>query len=110
MDTNGYPTDEELDTIEKWDFRKNGIEEFLSYIRDNWEYADIGYYDLKKSEDGKIWNLELHTGGWSGNECMIDSINNNFVFWAITWRKSELGGHYYFEIKPELFKNEKGVK
>lgn len=43
-------------------------------------------------------------------EFINSSINNNFVFWAITWRKSERGGHYYFEIKPELFKNEKGVK
>jgi hypothetical protein len=52
---------------------------------------------LGVEHDGR--KLELHTGGWSGNEEII-SVLQNSMFWVMYWQKSERGGHYYFEL-PE---------
>ena len=53
MDAEGYPTDEELETIEKWnpqDFR--GL---MHYIHSLWKYADVGYWGQDPRES--IFNL-----------------------------------------------------
>ena len=85
-----YPTDKELERIEKWLHQERGL---IDFVRSLWEYADVGYFVL----DGN--KLELHTGGWSGNEDIIEALKSNFIFWNVTWRKSERGGHYYFILE-----------
>ena len=94
MDANHYPTKQELKTIERWDLDKEPIEELLGYIEDLWCWPDWGY-ELKGK---RILRLELHTGGWSGNESIIESLERNFVFWSLYWEKTTRGGHYYFRI------------
>ena len=96
-----YPTDEELETIKNWNFLKQPLDGFLSLLESIWKYADIGFFDLSGK---KILKLELHTGGWSGNENTISAIQNNYIFWMICWIKSTRGGHYYFKINRKLFK------
>ena len=97
MDKDGYPTDEELQEIRQWS--KNRIVDYdvlglLDYIRDRWRYADSGYFKLVGK---RVLRLELHTAGWSGNESIIDALQEN-VFWFMWWQKSTRGGHYYFRI------------
>jgi hypothetical protein len=94
-----YPTEDELAKIENWDFKTGSIREFIDMVRSLWHWED--YTDL---EIMKAWSLVLHTGGWSGNEEIIEALQKNFIFWSMTWQKSERGGHYYFKINPELFK------
>jgi len=105
MDIDGYPTEEELSIIEKWNFSTETFEadmvHFIEYIKERWKYAEVGYF---KYEGQK---LELHTGGWSGNEDMIDAIQKNTMFWVFTWQQSKRGGHYYFKI-PRI--NDKASK
>ena len=36
------------------------------------------------------------TGGWSGNEDIIDAMIENSLAWVVTWHKSERGGLYVF--------------
>ena len=105
MDEDGYPTDEELKTIRKWDFTKKPIHDFLSFIHSCWNWADgPGWhgYDLTGK---RILKLSLHTGGWSGNEETISAIMDNRIFWIMCWQKSVVGGHYYFRIRLKNFKN-----
>lgn len=91
MDENGYPTDEDLEAIEKYDVLKNGVDGLLDMLEGLWHYGHPYFI-----REGK--KLELHTGGWSGNEEIIGALQKNY-FWFFYWQKSERGGHYYFKIK-----------
>ena len=97
-----YPTTSELKQIKDWDI--NDFINLLSFIEDLWWSPDWGF----KMEWGKdrlnnkrpVILLELHTGGWSGNEDIIYSLLENRMFkslWYTQWNRS---GHYRFEINP----------
>lgn len=100
-----YPTQEELNKISHWNIVDNKeMLDFLSYIEQLWWTPEWGFEVKGK----KVISLELHTGGWSGNEDIIGALQNNFIFWSMFWQKSVKGGHYYFKIPLKLFK--KGYK
>jgi len=108
MDEHGYPDEMELGQIETWDFEKKSIQDFLVEVERLWHWPDWGF-DLKKKGHkdffgDPVWKLRLHTGGWSGNELVIEAMEKNFIFWTMTWVSSTRGGHYEFEIKIPLFK------
>ena len=87
---NRYPTEEELEKIEKWEV--NSIEdyrEFMYYIHNIWEFSDWGW-----STEKDIYFIS--TGGWSGNEDIIASMKHNRMFWIMYWYQSKRGGHYIF--------------
>lgn len=92
FDKDGYPTEETLEAIRDWphkDYR--GLMEFVCKA---WHY-DEPYAKLC----GRA--LQLHTGGWSGNESLLEALHGNVMFWRICWMKSERGGHYWFELPEE---------
>lgn len=86
----GYPTEEELELIRNWPLGdQNGL---LKWLEDNWHFGDWGF---RRGED----YLELHTGGWSGNEEIIGALQESrSLFWLFNWQRSERGGHYYFTL------------
>lgn len=97
-DKDGYPTNAELKTIKDWDFLTNftgGVKDFLPFLKDIWWMSDWGYILKGKN----VLRLELHTGGWSGNEEIIGVLRRT-MFWTLYWEKSVRGGHYYFMVKP----------
>lgn len=91
-DKDGYPTEEELSTIKNWDILKDGFDGLVDFIISIWWMSGWGV----KVAKNKLW---LHTGGWSGNEDIIATLQET-MFWTMAWQKSERGGHYYFEWKP----------
>jgi hypothetical protein len=91
MDEDGYPTDEELAAIESWEVVD--IMGLVEYVMDLWHWSD--YATLTHDVDKCL--LELHTGGWSGNESIIDTLMGT-MFWGACWEKSMRGGHYWFDI------------
>ena len=95
MDKNGYPEEHELKIISDWDIVKNPVTELIDYIKDRWQYADCGYFELRGK---RILKLRLSTAGWSGNESIIQSLQENHLFWMVYWQKSKRGGHYWFRI------------
>lgn len=102
-DEDGYPTEEELKKIETWEFQKGAdIRGFMEYIRPLWSYPDR--FSCKPSKDimGKpCLEYYLSTGGWSGNENIIEAMEKNTIFWMMCWKQSQRGGHYLFEIREE---------
>jgi len=83
----GYPEEHELSEIKDWGV--GDPQGLIDYIRRLWTYEDFFKWDGK--------NLELHTGGWSGNEDIISTLHES-MFWMMYWQKSERGGHYYFTV------------
>jgi hypothetical protein len=40
--------------------------------------------------------VTAHTGGWSGNEDIIEAMMENVLLWLAVWQRSERGGHFTF--------------
>lgn len=75
MNEDGSPEEEVLKKIREWDLVKDGYNDLLDLLRENWMYKGHGYFVLKRK------NQELHTGGWSGNEDIIDALKHT-DFWS----------------------------
>jgi hypothetical protein len=100
MDCEGYPEQHELNRIKNWDFRD--IFSLIDFVASRWNWQDWGvkkYWDKDKYSKSEILKVEFHTGGWSGNEDLINALLENRLvcIWYESWRR---GGHYYFEINP----------
>lgn len=101
MDNEGYPEQQELDKIRAWDYKD--VFAMLDYIAERWNYGDWlfkrewKYDDLYKRHE---LHLELHTGGWSGNEDIINAILENLWFKILWYAEWSRGGHYKFIINP----------
>ena len=89
-----YPDDAELDKIKSWP--TEDIMGLVYHTMDLWHWRDMA-----RLSHGDPATLELHTGGWSGNEDIIDKLSDT-LFWMICWESTRRGGHYYFEIPKYL--------
>ena len=100
-----YPTDEELDKVTNYDF-KEGYEGLVEFVRSIWWLPDWGFV-LKGKH---VKRLELHTGGWSGNEDIMSALKGNWMFWSCTWQKTLRGGHFYFKIPKAMWVKDEAQK
>ena len=98
LDNDGYPTKDYLKFIREYTDDAMPIMDFVNIIADGWQYASWGH-KLHRKYAGKR-KLELHTGGWSGNEDIIRAILGNvyLTHFKMRYVKWHAGGHYYFEI------------
>lgn len=95
MNKDIYPTKKELKRIREWDTIKNPLG-LIEFIKELWMYSNSDYFALKGK---RVIKLELHTGGWSGNEDIIAALRKNEMFFFLYWQKSTRGGHHYFRIE-----------
>lgn len=92
-------TKKDLQQLSDWDI--HDAHNLIERIKEMWAYPT---YVKESWGVGRVWHknpiliLELHTGGWSGNEEIINALQNNKLFWSMWWQKTERGGHYTFEI------------
>lgn len=89
-----YPSDVFIQSLANTDLWQKDIMSFINMLRDNWHFADMGYFRVSGK---RVLKLELHTAGWSGNESIISALQRN-MFWVVCWQRTERGGHYYFKI------------
>ena len=94
LDKDNYPDEASLKGIEKWDILKQGVQGLLDLVEENTCTPDWSF-SLKGK---RVLRFEFHTGGWSGNEDVINALRNNIFFFPMFWEKSTRGGHYYFKI------------
>lgn len=100
FDANGYPTEETLRTIEALPFgtreERNAFSHFVIAAW-NCEYGTISHGHAGTT-------LSMSTGGWSGNESIIQALANNFAFWSLAWLLSKRGGRHEFSWneQPEI--------
>lgn len=101
FDEQGYPTEETLEKIGKFNQFEIPVSEIIAYLREHWRYEDMGYFEWSdahaKNPDVKTMYLHLHTGGWSGNESIITALKQS-AFWLCYWMRTERGGHYTFKV------------
>ena len=94
VDDDGYPTDIALERITNWN-HGDGWTELMQFIQSIWWASDWGF--RVEENVGKL-KYNLSTGGWSGNESIVQAMQRNYLFWSLTWIQSRRGGHYIFEI------------
>ena len=99
-DDDGLPTQEALDYIKNWNILESdgcfetteeNTNKLIDYVQQLWTYKNYIKYD----KDSGL--LELHTGGWSGNEDIVRELEGT-VLWLLYFRAHQTGGHYYFKI------------
>jgi hypothetical protein len=92
FDEDGYPTEDTLSAIEKWNcVGRQAKLDLLEYVRKAWRYPD--YFSIEDDD------YHISTAGWSGNEDLIRAMRDNFLFWGMCWVQSRRGGHYIFEVE-----------
>lgn len=91
-----YPSDEDIQRIKDWP--NEDVMGLIRFIQSIWHWPDMA-----KLNGGKF---ELHTGGWSGNEEIVDALMDT-MFWMLCWESSRRGGHYYFEIPKFIMEKAK---
>jgi len=108
LDEDGYPTDEWLAFLRNYDPETCiPVQELVvDYLPNGWNHRDWGYKLHRRYREKR--RLELHTGGWSGNEEVIRAILDNFWLtdFKLRYVMWKTGGHYYFELAwldDELF-------
>jgi hypothetical protein len=101
LDGDGYPTEAALTRIEQWPLEDaNGV---LDFIKSLWWMADWGVAGTLSAAEAEIVHAEpedrflrLATGGWSGNESLIDALDRHLILSAFLWCLSTRGGlHIY---------------
>ncbi|MEK9207777.1 MAG: hypothetical protein AAB922_04795 [Patescibacteria group bacterium] len=90
-----YPTTKELVAIGKYDIQQ-GFNGLLELIEPH--FADYGYCHYS------MGRLTVTTGGWSGCEDVMGTLQNNTLFWSMCWEASFKGGMYKFRIPKDFGK------
>lgn len=91
IDEDGYPTDAALVKVSTWEAKAFDWRPFMAYVKSLWMYKEWGW-----SEDGDLYKIS--TGGWSGNESLIQGMKKNTLFWSACWQGTRRGGHYEFKM------------
>lgn len=99
LDDDGYPTDDALTIIQNWHW--DDIAGWFKFIENIWHLRSWGWSEGNTLDEyGKdVYRYTISTAGWSGNESIIYSMQENGMLWHLTWVQSRRGGHYIFECK-----------
>jgi hypothetical protein len=104
MTHDGYPDEKELEQIKYWPY--TDLFGLFDFIKERWAYSDWGWKETwvkrKIGEKNEVLSLHISTGGWSGNEDIIEALLANQMVQVLTYTSWRRGGHYEFEISPEV--------
>jgi len=91
MSDDNYPDEEQLAKIKAWPYDDfQGLVDFCIAI---WTFKD---WATRKGR-----SCRFATGGWSGNEDIIEALQENHLFWMSCWESSHRGGLFKFKLpKP----------
>lgn len=100
LDENGFPSEQSVQRIQAW---RGSPADLLLAVKVVW--GGIAGGDWVEEEvrheifhDSQVRRYSLHTGGVSGKEALITALQNNAMFWLVTWARSRPNGHYIFEL------------
>jgi hypothetical protein len=86
-----YPEMHELENIKNWPHEDP--EGLMDYCISMWMW---GSEESIKRPNGVY---RFATGGWSGNESIIEALGENTLFWMMHWESSHRGGLHIFKIQ-----------
>lgn len=90
-----YCTDQELKYIDDWQGGTvKEILDFLEFIKEIFSW----YHEREIVVKKRVVHVRLATSGWSGNEEIINHLNNNLWFGSRFWESSHRGGLHIYKI------------
>ena len=93
-----YPSQEDLDKISSWEVKNfKEFRDIFEFVEKIWWQPDWGIHKYDKE-------YHISTGGWSGNEDIIEAMRKNYILWRMCWVQSRRGGHYVFELPQHEIK------
>jgi hypothetical protein len=101
LDDEGYPTEEAERIVREF---SGDARVLLEAIHAIWAHGKWGWNE----EDGldicerPVHRYNISTGGWSGNEALIEALRANIMFWMLFWVEDRRGGHFVFEVSEGL--------
>lgn len=101
MDAEGYPEESELDLIKNWDYKE--VFSLLDFVQERWTYSDCfrKKWTKHRYSGSQLLQVEMITGGWSGNESLVNALLENTMIRHFCYVEWKTGGYHKFEIKPE---------
>jgi hypothetical protein len=105
LDSECYPTREALEYIVNYQDSIKNPYKLLDFIKSIWMFADWGWKEEETLDIVGTPKLRIYmsTGGWSGNESIIEALKTNKKhFWQIFWEESRRGGHFKLLLRPRL--------
>lgn len=93
FDSRGYPTEDTLFAIRSWP--DNDAVGWMKYVQAAWDKNSHGSILVER------YFVTLHTGGWLGNESVINAMKCNVRLWSRLWAAS--GGVYVFRHDDPWF-------
>lgn len=102
FDADGYPTDHTLQMITDWSYNDlGGMLRFaeLCFDKHYGSWKSITMANLSHDAPFASQCLRVRTGGWSGNESVVDAMMLNRAFAASHWEMSARGGLYIFSLR-----------
>lgn len=100
IDENGEPTEEWLNFLRTWDADTGvTIQQIFTDLLTDGLWNPDWCLVIKKPYKGER-KIEIHTGGMSSNEQVVDAILENFWLRHLSgYYMWKIGGHHYFKIK-----------
>jgi len=99
-----YPSEEDVERVRLWD--RKDIAAGLDFVFELWsDYGSVrreltaGEAEVIHAAAGEKY-LRLATGGWSGNEDIINAMQENTGLW-MCWRLTACGGMHIFRYPKE---------
>ena len=106
FDNDGYITDESLDEIKNWKITdQNELDNFVNYVYDayNFNYGSMqivaNYDKLSCFNFAPFPAIVVTTGGWSGNEVVVQHMNQNLFVLAFMLVAEIRGGLFVYHHK-----------
>jgi hypothetical protein len=100
MDNDGYPTDDELDALSNF---TGTAREFFAAVHDLWSYKDfVTETTVTDDFSREVIEIQLITGGWSGNESVAGVIAKTLVHF-MWWQSSERGGLTVYRVPVSIY-------
>lgn len=96
-----YPDESQLLKIKNWQANNsNECRELMGFVKSLWWNPFSGWTESEGTDehDKPVDVYEISTGGWSGNEELIEAMIGNWLFWNLCWVETRRGGHYIFYV------------
>jgi hypothetical protein len=101
-DQDGYPTGDELAKARDWPGPQYAA--LMAFVKGIWWCPDVCWReeDVLDRHGQPCRRYKISTGGWSGNEDIVQALVENGVFWIVAWMEHRRGGHYVFELRENF--------